>query len=124
MKDYCRGCKHELSNIHAYTDFTYYCTNEKSECFGKPTGDGCDLHTQSDWGDSMSLKEALEINIFLEDGCYPDFFYRFGSEDDPKMPFTFISFPDNEHLDRWRDAHMRLFKELMRLKEEDGDFDD
>lgn len=122
MKNYCIGCRHELADTHNYKDNSYYCTNEKSECFGKETGEGCDLYNQGDW--NMSLKEALEINIFLEEGCYPDFFYRFGGESDPTRPFMWISFPDNEHLDRWRDAHMRLFNELMKIKEEDGDFDD
>ena len=113
----CRFC------LYDYERNEYLCHNEESSNFGAILStdrmqESCE--DQNDHEYSMSLKEALEIMVD-PDSVKSMFFYH-NLPDREENPFVCISFKTNLELERWRDAHLRLFKELMKIKTNDGDF--
>ena len=56
--------------------------------------------------------------------AYPSWFPLFGREGELHRPFICITFVDNKQMLEYRDASLRCFDELMKLKKEAGDFVD
>ena len=73
-------------------------------------------------GMTPTLEDALNTLIILPVGAYPDYFFLFGKEGETKRPFYCVSFTDNKQMFEYREAMMRCFEELMKMKEADGDF--
>lgn len=103
-------------------DNCYWCVNQDSSCFGQKTGCGCDKYERFNPKPDMSFKDALETLLMMPDGAYPDYWFKFGKTDEVSRPFYCISFKGNKQMFDYRDAMMRCFEELMKLKEEAGDF--
>lgn len=120
----CKLCSFKLANVHGGADNSYYCTNQDSPQFGKEAVCGCDGYWKFDPRPQMSVKDALEMVVMLPRGAYPSYFFLFGKEDDLQRPCLFLSFESNRQMLEYREALMRLFDELMRLKREAGDFDE
>ena len=115
----CRFCLYDRESNN------YACHNEESSNFGTILStdrmqESCE--DQNDHEYSMSIKDALEIMVD-PDSVKSMFFYHNlpGREG---HPFIGISFESNLDLERWRDAHLRLFRELMNIKTNDGDFEE
>ena len=99
----CRFCLYDRESNN------YVCHNEESS-----------NHNPHDF--SMSLKEALEIMVGSDSVKSMGFYHNLpGGEG---HPFIGISFESNLDVAKWRDAHLRLFRELMDIKTNDGDFEE
>lgn len=121
MNDKCKLCRYVIADTHA-RGAGYLCTNQDSPHFGHPVGMGCDGYKRFDPKPNISFKDALETLVMLPKGAYNDYFFKFGKADECSRPFYCISFTDNNQMFEWRDAVMRCFEELMKLKKESGDF--
>ena len=113
----CRFC------LYDYERNEYLCHNEESSNFGAILStdrmqESCE--DQNGHEHSMNLKEALEIMVGIREN--KSMFFYHNLPDREENPFVCISFKTNLELERWRDAHLRLFKELMKIKTNDGDF--
>lgn len=125
-KKTCQGCKYVLADTHKESKITYRCTNQDSENFGKPiveaTSAGCDGYDRFNPRPDMPFKDALDQIVMGQDGSYKSWFFKFGDEGEISRPAMFISFVDNKQMLEYRDALLRCFDELMKLKKEAGDF--
>ena len=130
----CTVCRYCIANTGEDTWNGYYCINEQSERFGqvvtksgtKPAGPGCDKyeHTNHKAIQDMSLKDALQMVIMPPlSRSYPFYQFKFKTTDSNGI-WEARFFETNKDLLDYRDAVERLFDELMKLKEQDGDFDD
>lgn len=113
----CRFC------LYNHERNEYLCHNEESSSYGMVLStdkmqESCKDQNIHEY--SMSLKEALEIMLGI--GEHKSMFFYHNLPRREENPFVCISFKTNLELERWRDAHLRLFKELMRIKTNDGDF--
>lgn len=98
-----------------------YCHHQKSKNYGKKLSFAkktCKDHCPHNY--DISLKEALKQTISPE--SYNDVFYHriLPFEKDAKA-YAIIEFSSNEELERWRDGHVRLFKEYVDLRVADGE---
>ena len=115
----CRFC------LYDYERNEYLCHNEESSNYGSTLSferihESCKDHNPHDF--SMSLKEALEIMVGSDSVKSMGFYHNLpGGEG---HPFIGISFESNLDVAKWRDAHLRLFRELMDIKTNDGDFEE
>lgn len=121
-KDKCKNCKYVLMDTHVDGMEPYRCVNQDSPHFGQAVGAGCDGFDRFNPRPDMPFKDALQMLIMLPEGSYSDYWFKFGKPDEISRPFYSISFKDNKQMFEWRDAMMRCFDELMRLKQEAGDF--
>lgn len=113
----CRFC------LYNHERNEYLCHNEESSSYGMVLStdkmqESCKDQNIHEY--SMSLKEALEIMLGIGENKSMFFYHNLPRREE--NPFVCISFKTNLELERWRDAHLRLFKELMRIKTNDGDF--
>ena len=123
MKNGCKMCRYGLADTRTRPRGNdYYCTNEDSPRFGEKAEGGCKHYHRFNARPDMSFKDALDMIIMCPKGAYTYQFFKFGDEGEAKRPFACISFESNKQMHDWREAHMRCFDELMRLKEEAGDF--
>lgn len=131
MENTCNLCMYCLADTREAPFKGFYCINEASSMFGEIVskhgkgGPGCDQYEKTDHNEikNMSLKEALRIIIFPDDGSYPTYKFNFGKSDDHYI-WAARFFKTNKDVLRYRDALERLFDEYIRLSEQDGDFDD
>ena len=100
-----------------------YCHHQKSENYGKKLSLAdakkfCKDHCPHNY--EISLKEALRQTISPE--SYNDVYYHriLPSGKDAKA-YAIIEFSSNEELERWKDGHVRLFKEYVDLRVSDGE---
>ena len=98
-----------------------YCHHQKSKNYGLSLADAkksCKDHCPHNY--DISLKEALKQTISPE--SYNDVFYHriLPFEKDAKA-YAIIEFDSNEELERWKDGHVRLFKEYVDLRVADGE---
>lgn len=120
--DKCNGCKYVIADVYAPAKSPYKCVNQDSQCFGQEVGNGCSEYERFEPKPDMPFKDALEMLVMMPKGAYPDWFFRFGKTGEPKRPFYCISFESNKQMYQFRDAMMRCFEELMKLKTDAGDF--
>ena len=125
MNDKCNLCRYVLMDTHAHDGYEpYRCTNQESPNFGQPTGEGCKEYERFNPRPDMSFKDALETLVMLPHGAYPDYWFKFGKEDEVSRPFYCISFESNNQMNQYQDAMMRCFDELMKMKRAAGDFEE
>lgn len=125
----CDLCRYQLADVWENKSTGFYCANEQSENFGKIVtkygkgGCGCEKYETTDYAalKKMPLKEALKKVIQPDDGSHPSHKFNFG-----KKNYDFIwtarFFKTNKDLLDYKDALLRLFNEMFKLMEEDGDF--
>ena len=127
MSKCCKLCRYVLADPIA-NSCEYHCLCEESPLFGESLGirgegPGCGHYKATKYED-MSLLEALKIiTCSKEHSGYPTFFHRKNREDDTH-PFLAITFETNAQLENWREANIRLFTEVMRLRQENGEFEE
>ena len=85
---------------------------------------GCADYDQFDAMPDIPFKDALDQLVMCPKGAYPSWFPLFGREGELHRPFLCITFVDNKQMLEYRDASLRCFDELMKLKKEAGDFVD
>ena len=129
----CRYCTYEQSHKN------FVCHNESSHNYGKLIltmddmklygGEGeipaCDDYSGHEYKD-MPLKDALCIITGALSKQYNGFqgaFYDHKLPDkDNTQAYVILAFKTNNDLERWRDAHTRIFTEYMNMAKADGDF--
>lgn len=118
----CRYCTFEEEHN------TYVCHNENSEKYGKllltkdVKNNKCkdfSKHTYSE----MSLKEALRIHTNPDHLVNVSYSHKLPDKEQ-KCSYVVLAFKNNDALETWRDAHVRLFTEFMEMAKRDGDFED
>ena len=124
MNDKCNGCKYVIADVHSRASGCdpYLCTNQDSQNFGKKVGAGCESYEKFKPRPDMPFKDALETLVTMPKGAYPDYWFLFGKEGETSRPFYCISFESNKQMFEYREAMMRCFEELMKLKTDAGDF--
>lgn len=125
-KKTCKGCKYVLADTTYRKGNGYYCINQYSENFGRDVKElcGCADYDQFDAMPDIPFKDALDQLVMGPKGAYPSWFPLFGREGELHRPFLCITFVDNKQMLEYRDASLRCFDELMKLKKEAGDFVD
>ena len=125
-KKTCKGCKYVLADTTYRKGNGYYCINQNSENFGRDVKElsGCADYDQFDAMPDIPFKDALDQLVMGPKGAYPSWFPLFGREGELHRPFLCITFVDNKQMLEYRDASLRCFDELMKLKKEAGDFVD
>lgn len=123
IADGCRLCKYVLADVHNNGPSPYRCTNQDSPRFGEETTEGCSEYEQFNSRPDISFKDALEKLVMMPRGAYTDYFFLFGKPNETSRPFYCITFTDNKQMFEYREAMLRCFDELMKLKEEAGDFE-
>ena len=127
----CDLCRYQIADVYETPMRGFYCVNEESPHFGEiisehgKHGIGCKKYESTDYKALMelNLKEALKTVIQPDNGSYPSYKFNFGKPDDHYV-WMAMHFKSNKELLDYRNAMTRLFEELMRLMEEDGDFKD
>lgn len=105
----------------------YYCVCEDSPHFGtiisdggQEKGPGCEHYAKGRYRkNDMELEEALKIisDPFLSAGALFDHALTLD-----RQPMIALWFKTNEDLENWRDAHIRIFAEVMEIKRKNGEF--
>lgn len=118
---YC-NCIYVLANMREAGPKGFFCSNDHSPKFGQKAVGGCEMCLQS--RREMTFKDALEMLLMLPEGATTLHLYRYGNEDDLPNPFAGVTFKDNVQMHDYMSAQLRCVKELLRLKQEAGDFTD
>lgn len=69
----------------------------------------------------MPLKEALKTET-QADGYLGAYYEHKLPDSENKRAYVMLAFETNDALERWKDAHARLFKEYIDLAKADGNF--
>lgn len=130
--DTCSLCRYKLAKPWETPYRGYYCFCEDSPLFasvistGGNAGPGCECYMQDTYNE-MGFLEALKILTFTprtqeeinEAYPYPMILHRDNHDDLPQIA---LIFKDNTQLEEWRDAQVRVFSEVMKMMEENGEF--
>lgn len=119
--DKCKLCKYVIASNKPGQPW-YVCVNQDSPNFGKGVGPGCNEYDKFSARSVNEFKDALETLVMYPHGAYPSHYFLYGNEDDLGRPCIVISFENNKQMMEYRDANLRCFEELMKLKKEAGDF--
>lgn len=115
-------CIYVIANMRGEGPQGFFCSNDHSPKFGQKAVGGCEMCQQS--RRKMTFKEAFEMLLMLPEGASTLHLYRYGNEDELINPVAGVTFKDNVQMHDYMSAQLRCFEELMRIKEEAGDFDE